>query len=373
MTVIKIERIRDTYICTNDKGNQCHYDIVSHETIGYSGKPLKHISNILRPFTKIVANTPQKEFVDRLISLELLPWDTLSGNCDFFINYRMEEGCSVLMETKAEWKKTLKNLRESDRNWYSLVELVNYLLTAQKKERMNIPKFNIVNFDALLNDSWYTARVSKCFSKDWSAKVFVKWMAQVDNHFNELDRSYYLLNGKHYDPKGADHWGFCPIKEAFQRNLDYFSEMIDLKDTYPELIYDEKKSIIENANQWRADAQVLKNKEASKRFGEVQTEKDYTYTSGEYSVTVPTTYADCQKISDTFGNCVAHFYWDNYLSKGKRVVVIINKNDAPVICCGIDRGSKKIVDYLKSHNRDVTSNADLAFKAEYQEYLKSLI
>lgn len=373
MTVVKIERIRDTYICTNDKGNQCHYDIVSHETIGYSGKPLKHISNILRPFTKIVANTPQKEFVDRLISLELLPWNTLSGNCDFFMNNHMQEGCSALMETKAEWKKTLKNLRESDREWFSLAELVNYLLNVQKRERLNIPKFNVVNFEALLNNSWYNARIAKCFSRDWAAKAFAKWMIQVDKHFSEIDCGYYLLKGSHYDPTGADHWGFFPIEDAFQRNLDYFAEMIDLKDTYPELTYDEKKSAMENAVQWREDAKVLKNKEASKRFGEVQTEKDYTYTSGEYSITVPTSYADCQKISDTFHNCVAHFYWDNYLSKGDRIVVIVNKNGAPAICCGINRYSKRIVDYLKPHNRDVSSNADLAFKAEYQTYLKSLI
>jgi hypothetical protein len=364
MTVVKIERIKNTYFCTNDKGKKCHYDIVSRETIGFSGRPLKGMSNILAPFTAIREDTPQKEFIDRLISLNLLSWDNLRNLDISTIN--TAQRCATLMETKANWKKALKNLREKEnRETLSFPSLVEYLFERQLKEKIKVPEFHNVSFDRLLNASWNLNKLERCFSYGWSAKALTKWMMQIDEQFKEINYYHRLLTGRDYSS--------TDIKDAFRENLDYLNAMINMKNDYPELTYDTKKTIKDNCYQWEQDIEALKNREASKKFAKMQTERDYAFTSGEYSITIPTDYADCQKISDTFHNCVAHYYWHNYLITGERLVVIINKNNVPIICCGIDRDTLNIVDYLKPNNYRVNDETDLAFEKEYQNYLKSLL
>lgn len=369
--IVKIERNRDTYICTNELGKTCQYNIVSHEAIGFSGKALKRVSNELRPFTYLEEGTPHKEFIDRLISLELISWNNVNGvgSCDVHRLEELERKCSSLMETKSQWKKTLENLRNTEcRGSYSLDRLIDCLYLRQRREAVNLPEFKNVDFNRWLNSPFNSDLIETCFSEEWSAKAFAKWMMEIDSHMKEIEMVCTAL-GKINDPQDI----YREINDAFYKTLRNLAFMVGSKEMFPELTYDNKKTINENCHQWKKDIVVLKNTKASERFKQVQTEKDYSFTSGDYTVTIPTSYADCQKISDTFSNCVAHYYWDAYLSEGTRLVVIINKNGVPTICCGIDRKSLKIVDYLKPHNQYAREAKDKAFRTEYQNYLKSLL
>lgn len=377
-TIVKIERVKDTYICTNNIGRQCSYNVVTRVPVGFKGKPTKYINDFLYPFSFLVSNSPQKEFIDRLISLGLLSWNNVNSvdPYNYFTHSPAGNWCSALMKDKPTWKKTLERLKglenREQKSFESLVEdlyeglLMETLLPAQN--------FQYINFGYMLGQScWFTAQVKRCLENDWTSKVLIKWVSKIDSNFKDFDKAYYTLNGHHLNLEKINYGNVHNIYTIIQREVERLYRMIDLKESYPSLIYDETKSVAENFDQWNIDVKILKEAEASERFKQVQTEKDYSFSEGEYTVTVPTSYEDCQKISETFHNCVAHFYWNNYLSKGNRLVVVVNKNGTPAICVGINRNSLNIVDYLKPYNASVKDADDRAFRTSYQNYLKSLL
>lgn len=360
----RIERNRDTYICINAKGKRSYYNITTGEKVGYNGKALKQLSVTLAPFANIQPDTPQKEFIDRLISLGMLSPNNLHGDKYNFWGREYAEKCSQLME-KSEWKKVLSILSKmEDREYRSFESLIGALYSLNAIEKTALPEFKNIDFDYLVKrDSWRTDMFIKCCMPNWSKKALVKWMKQVDNGFEDIVKAQYTL---------YEHDELTQITSAFYARIETLNAMVRWKTEFSELSYDEKKSIFKNHEQWQKDIKILKNKKASELFAKTQTAKDYSFTSDNYSVTVPTSYEDCQKISSVFHNCVAHYYWNTYLSTGERIVVVVNKNGKPAVCCSFNARTLKIVDYLAPYNYSVQDEDDKNFKALYQNYLISL-
>jgi len=376
MTVVKVERIKDTYICTNQRGRKCHYDVATGEAVGYNGKHLKNVSADLTPFSYIVKDSPQKEMLDRLLSLGLISWQNVYTiyPSSAFQNREIEKKCSALMKNKPTWKKTLENLRGlKEREYQYFNDLVNFLYNQMLIDKFNLKSMAFEHIDLMefIKNPWYLEKMQICMETDWARKAFIQWVTKIDHSFEEIDRVEYLLIGNHIVTN--NDYNRYIYERIYENGLYPLESMIDMKKQYPALTFDETKSIKDNLEQWKDDIAILKNKAKSDNFGIVQTMKDYSFTSGDYTITVPTSYGDCLKISRAFNNCVGHFYWDRYLSEGLRLVVIVNKNNKPAICVGIDRKTMQIEDYLKPYNNEVTEEDDKQFRTEYQNYLKSLL
>lgn len=376
MTVVKVERIKDTYICTNQRGRKCHFDVATREAVGYNGRHLKNISADLTPFSYIVKDSPQKEMVDRLLSLGLISWNNIYTiyPSSAFQNNEIEKKCSALMKNKPTWKKTIENLKGiKEKEYQYFNDLVNALYLQMIIDELDLRSMPFKHIDLIefVKNPWYLEKMQICMGSDWAKKALIKWITKIDNSFEEIDNVQYLLVGNHI--MTSNEYDRYIYQRIYENGLCHLESMIDLKKRYPALTFDETKSIKDNFEQWKDDLAVLKNEAESMKFMIVQTMKDYSFTSGDYTVTVPTSYSDCLKISRTFNNCVGHYYWDRYLSEGFRLVVIVNKNDKPVICVGIDRKTMQIKDYLKPCNKEVTAKDDLRFRTEYQNYLESLL
>lgn len=376
MTVVKIERIKDTYICTNQNGRKCHFDVATREAVGYNGRHLKSINTDLTPFSYILKDSPQKEMLDRLLSLGLISWNNVYTTypSSAFQNNVIERKCSALMADRPTWKETLKNLQSlKEREYRYFNDLVDSLYNQMLIDKLNLSALALKHIDVsvFIRNSWYLEGMQICMENDWTRKALLKWIAKIDRNFEEIDNVEYLLVGNHI--VSDDEYKRELYEKIYTNGISLLGTMVGMKKEYPALTFDETKSIRDNFDQWKYDLATLKNKAKSDMFGAVQTMRDYSFASGDYTVTVPTSYGDCLKISRTFNNCVGHFYWERYLSKGSRLVVIVNKNNRPAICVGIDRKTLQIKDYLKPYNTEVTAEDDKQFRTEYQNYLESLL
>lgn len=114
-----------------------------------------------------------------------------------------------------------------------------------------------------------------------------------------------------------------------------------------------------------------------KQFKLNQEKFNLNFEDEDFKVIVPLTKKEIKYYGNVFHNCLSGYEWNNYLSKGLRLVtIIINKQtNKPCICCDMSINSLKIQQFLKEGNKYlVTKDRELRhFKEKYQNYLYSLI
>ena len=121
------------------------------------------------------------------------------------------------------------------------------------------------------------------------------------------------------------------------------------------------------------DLHSLLKAEASKRFGDFQTQYPLNYENDRFKVKVPTSRAELADIGNYFRNCANGYEWENYLQNQMRfLVIVVDKQDnKPCACVDIDAKTFKIMQYLGKGNSN-THGETYDFRSIYQVYLDTL-
>jgi hypothetical protein len=148
------------------------------------------------------------------------------------------------------------------------------------------------------------------------------------------------------------------------RQVDRLIEQLELTD------YE-----VNNVDEAIRDLESLKDKVQSEKFATHQQNIKLEYENDHFKILVPLSRADLAFYGSYFHNCLNGYEWNNYLSNGRRyVVIVLDKKDqnSPVVCADIDSYDNDIHQYLAKYNNNVTDEEQIEFRGEYQQYLKKL-
>jgi len=399
--LINITRNRDTYTFYYDNGFEDSidfgsvvinsYDLPCIFTSPLTRKPMKAIPSVLQESVKNLIctlihdgadPTPEKRFYEMLLSL---PNVDFRIKREYLYHYISDEPYS-----KADWKIFVKNITEKSTieyveshrsikdisNLYAAKELIKRLNNGQDKPIIDyiITKYNYnsYNRDGII----ITYAKVKCFRAE------IRNIVQ--SYFNDLETIKKIDKAIHdiIQDKTFDDFGI---------NMDYDTPRYRANEKIRTLYnkYNECITMLEkiNMNDFQftnierdyENIQALYNKEKTRIenefFARNQKTFNLTYENEDYKVVVPTTRQQLAEIGNYFHNCANGYEWNNFLSNGSRLLVVIvdKSSNKMAVCVDMYYNSLQIKQFLGINNKNITNNCLLAFKKEYQNYLSSLV
>lgn len=375
MSYASITRERNKYIFTFENGKVASVDLDNHVTpfVGVSGKTTKNIStSIYGVMRSILENAchhwagytfPNKEYIDRIISLPDISVDVKESYIKMVYNCRVDDEWY-----NKEWRTIVEMMRkaeqEQDFHIFDLYDSIERTKLQKMLEKYNLQDcqeyIDLFHLDFLDVKAFRSALRNACKDKYQKAQKTIMEMFGTEDEraleenfgicFRRYNTKYHVRRLYETMMQAEEYRKRIGLNNFTYTNIE--RDCVNLR-----TIYETEKTRIDN-----------------EFFARNQTKYNLSFEDSRYKIYIPKTREELQKIGDAFSNCANGWEWNNRLSKGTfaLVVVIMKGSENYRVCCDIDLRTMEISQYYEKYNNHVSAESLLSFKQKYQEYLKTL-
>jgi hypothetical protein len=168
--------------------------------------------------------------------------------------------------------------------------------------------------------------------------------------------AYYLVRGKYWEYHRHDVSRLC----------EYLA-MCEMMEKKPEKVNNFMREYIETKTTYELRKTEFDNRKMASSFAKHSKAWDFSY--GDFTIVIPTTGQDIVDEGDNMHHCVGGYV--SRVVEGQTYICFVRKKDTPNECyltCQVELNGT-INQYYLAYDRNISTDADYAFKRAFQEHL----